>query len=326
MAACNNFVSSLSEMNSLGFQVDWLHILGKGRFGTVYRCSNRQVAVKIVKNSKKDTEDRRREATLHEIIIRRRIWHPNLVRVQAVQILASAIAIVMELCEDGNLNDYFLQNPALCNASIETLKIIIQMASDMIKGLAYLHANRLAHRDIKPDNIMLKSQPGGAIVAKIGDFGLMRELDADPCASSEMNSDVGSLFFQSPEFFEHDVRVGVQYGRKADVYSLALVLLSMIQARPKRPLIPIAEGLQPFNLIIIAKEALRRANNAGNGLSELVILRHNANDSELLVEFKQIIRDMLQVYPEDRLSSNDAQRITQDLIRVRNIFTFHSQR
>ena len=328
-AASNCFVSSPhSEMNEFGFPVDWLHILGKGRFGTVYRGRNRPVAVKIVgvygaHLSEEDKENARREATQHEIIMRR-ILHPNLVRVHAVQTLASAIAIVMELCEDGNLNDYFLRNPALCNASIETLELILQMARGMINGLAFLHANRLAHRDIKPDNILLTSQPGGAIVAKIGDFGLMRELDADPRVSSEMNSDVGSPYFKSPEFFEHDVRVGVQYGRKADVYSLGLVVLSMIQARPKRPLIPIAEGLQPSdaeNPIIIAKEALCRANNTANGLQELVILRDNANDSTLLLKIKQIIRHMLQVYPHKRPTSEEAQR-TMDLIRVRNLFIF----
>ena len=48
---------------------------------------------------------------------------------------------------------------------------------------------------------------------------ISKKIDADPRASSEMNSDVGSPYFKSPEFFEHDVRAGVQYGRKADVYS-----------------------------------------------------------------------------------------------------------
>ena len=334
-ATCNHFVSQPHpEMNEFEFQVDFYHTLGKGRFGTVYMGyddRNRRVAVKKVDAegahlSEADEEDARREATQHEVV-RSRVRHPNLVTVHAVHTLVSAIYIVMELCNLGNLNEYFLLHPALCSTSITSVRTILHMARDMISGLAYLHDSRLAHRDIKPDNILLtQSSPGGAIVAKLGDYGLMKELDADPRASSEMNSDVGSPYFKSPEFFEHCVRVGVQYGRKADVYSLALVFLSMIQARPGRPLIPADEGLQPSdaeNPIIIAKEALCRANNAANGLQELIILRDDANDSKLLMEIKQIIRDMLQVYPEDRLSSAEAQRKIEDLIGVCTLFILH---
>ena len=335
-AACNHSVSQPhSEMNEFGFQVDLLHAIGKGRFGTVYMGyddRNRPVAVKKVDVegphlSDEDKEDAQREARQHEVIMRR-VRHPNLVKVLSVQTYASAIYIAMEHCGLGNLNEYFLRHPALCIASIDTVSIILHMARDMIRGLAYLHSCRLAHRDIKPDNILLtQTSPGGAIVAKFCDYGLTTELDADPRASSEMNSDVGSPYFKSPEFFEHWVRVGVQYGRKADVYSLALVFLSMIQARHGRPLIPSAEGLPPSdaeNPIIIAKEALCRANNAANGLQELIILRNNTTDSKLLMEIKQIIRSMLQVYPEDRLSSAEAQRIIEDLITVRMLFIFHN--
>ena len=338
-AACNHSVSQpQSEMNEFGFQVDLLHAIGKGRFGTVYMGyddRNRPVAVKKVDVEGphlrgEDKEDAQREARQHEVIMRR-VRHPNLVKVLSVQTYASAIYIAMEHCGLGNLNEYFLRHPALCIASIDTVSIILHMARDMIRGLAYLHSCRLAHRDIKPDNILLtQTSPGGAIVAKLCDYGLMKELDADPRASSEMNSDVGSPYFKSPEFFEHCVRVGVQYGRKADVYSLALVFLSMIQARHGRPLIPSAEGLphsDAENPIIIAKEALRRANNAANVVTpsqELIILRNNTTDSKLLMEIKQIIRSMLQVYPEDRLSSAEAQRIIEDLITVRTLFIFHN--
>ena len=335
-AAHDHFLSEQHQMmTDYDFRVDWFHTIGKGRFGTVYTGSdsrNRPVAVKKVDAeganlSEADKEDARREATQHEVV-KSRVRHPNLVKVYAVQTIASAIYIVMELCDLGNLNEYFLRHPALCIPSIDTVSIILHMARDMISGLAYLHSCRLAHRDIKPDNILLtQTSPGGAIVAKLCDYGLMKELDADPRASSEMHSDVGSPYFKSPEFFEHCVKAGVQYGRKADVYSLALVFLSMIQARPRRPLIPSAEGLQPSdaeNPIIIAKEALCRAINAANGLQELIILRNNTTDSKLLMEMKQIIRSMLQVYPEDRLSSADAKRIIEDLITVRTLFIFHN--
>ena len=67
-------------------------------------------------------------------------------------------------------------------------------------GVAFLHSKNIAHRDIKPGNILLKTE-GGCAVVKLGDFGLSKFLDPDG-STSAMSSDVGTLIFKAPEFWD----------------------------------------------------------------------------------------------------------------------------
>ena len=102
----------------------------------------------------------------------------------------------------------------------------------VMNGLAYLHSQNVVHRDIKPANILVKSTTMGAeINNKLADFGLCRILAPD---ESTMSSNVGTLMFKAPEFWDPKSNDKVKYHRNVDVYAAGLTFAAMLQAVPGR--------------------------------------------------------------------------------------------
>ena len=72
----------------------------------------------------------------------------------------------MELCEGGDLNEYFIKNRP-------GIKERYEFMVDTARGVNYLHNQEIIHRDIKPENVLLKHN-GDRFVCKISDFGIAR--------------------------------------------------------------------------------------------------------------------------------------------------------
>ena len=112
----------------------------------------------------------------------------------------------------------------------------MNLMRQIAKGIAFLHQNNIVHRDIKPGNILLKSCNGYAVV-KLGDFGLSKFLDPDDMTSA-MSSNVGTLTFKAPEFWDRQPDERVRYHRNIDVYAAGLTFTAMLQAKPDHSLVP----------------------------------------------------------------------------------------
>lgn len=129
----------------------------------------------------------------------------------------------------------------------EKLEIAHQIAS----ALAYLHGKDFVYRDLKPDNVgLLNVGPGKKPVVQLFDFGLCREIPeaAPPEDKVFRMSGVGTRRYMSPEVY-----LGQNYNVKADVYSWAIVLHSMITLQrpfemydaPLHKLLVCQEGIRP---------------------------------------------------------------------------------
>ena len=97
----------------------------------------------------------------------------------------------LELCSLGDLNEFIKERDVN-----RQQKIVIM--SGITKGIDYLHANNVIHRDIKPGNILMASD--SPLVPKLTEFDLSKSLDPD-YETSVMSSNVGTNAFKAPEFF-----------------------------------------------------------------------------------------------------------------------------
>ena len=154
--------------------------------------------------------------------------HKNIVRIFDFHKEEETFWIFLEFCGHGDLNVFFQKQNLDFNSKLGLMQGIAA-------GIAYLHEHNIIHRDIKPGNILIASE--SPLVPKLSDFDLSKFLDAD-IETSVMSSNVGTLAFKSPEFFN---RIGgrLRYHRNVDIYAAGLTFLAMAQSTGgSRKLIP----------------------------------------------------------------------------------------
>lgn len=190
--------------------------IGRGRFGTIFRCyhpdSAVPTAVKVIdKSLLADSTDReclQNEPKFLSLLSP----HPNILQIFDVFENDDFLSIVLELCQPHTLLDRIVANP-----------LTEQQAAAIIKKLleAVVHCHRLgvAHRDIKPDNILFDSEDN----LKLADFG-SAEWFGD---GEKMSGVVGTPYYVAPE-----VLLGRDYTEKVDVWSCGVLLYIMLSGMP----------------------------------------------------------------------------------------------
>jgi serine/threonine protein kinase len=122
-----------------------------------------------------------------------------------------AVCIVMELCEMGDLTAYLkdMRDVKRCPVAEPTVFAWIE---EMSSALAYIHSQKILHRDLKPLNIFISRNS-----VKIGDFGLARNVIADRM------SRVGTPCYLAPEVLNSEL-----YAEEADIWGLGCIALEML--------------------------------------------------------------------------------------------------
>jgi serine/threonine protein kinase len=195
---------------------DLLEKIAEGGMGAIYRARHRVtgqvVAVKImtahqVKNPVllKRFEQEFRAAS--------RLDHPNIVRALDYGESGSAPYLVMEFVEGESLGRRLEREGRMAEA--EAIRLIAQVA----QGLHRAHKQNLVHRDVKPDNILVR--PDG--VAKLADLGLVKETDAD-LNLTRTGRGLGTPHFMAPEQFRNAKGADT----RCDIYSLGATLYMMV--------------------------------------------------------------------------------------------------
>ncbi|XP_020578989.1 phosphoenolpyruvate carboxylase kinase 1-like [Phalaenopsis equestris] len=194
--------------------------IGRGRFGVVYRCyspdSGEIYAVKSIDKSVL-ADDFDFECAVREAKILRlaSAGNPHVVQIHAVYEDEAAIHLVMDLCEGGDLFDRI----AACDgAPMMEADAVVVMAA-LMEALAICHRRGVAHRDVKPDNVLFDGE--GRL--RLADFG-----SADCFGDGRpMMGLVGTPYYVAPE-----VVAGKDYGEKVDVWSAGVVLYIMLGGIP----------------------------------------------------------------------------------------------
>ena len=132
------------------------------------------------------------------------------------------VYLKMELVNDGTLADH-IKRKSLSPLINKTL------LADIANGLEYIHGQRILHRDMKPENVLLQKK-SEVLRAKIADFNLSVQLNSS--AASQKSSRVGTSYYFSPE-----KAAGLKYDESADLWAVGCMVLEMtLQIRLSGPL------------------------------------------------------------------------------------------
>ncbi|XP_035710273.1 probable serine/threonine-protein kinase DDB_G0293292 [Folsomia candida] len=100
----------------------------------------------------------------------------------------------------------------------------VEIISNLISGLEFLHMHNLMHRDLKPENIMF-TEKGCKLPVKIGDFGLCRKISPEGTQTDSLSSYAGTRVYMAPE-----CRTGQKdYSYPADIFSAGLIIWEVMQ-------------------------------------------------------------------------------------------------
>jgi serine/threonine protein kinase len=196
--------------------------LGHGGMATVFlahdRKLDRPVAIKLLADNLAGDEEVRARFT-REARLAARLDHPNVVQVYDVGEDDDRPYIVMELVEGGTLGDR-LDRRRRALPLDEAVPLLRQMCD----GLGHAHARRLVHRDVKPQNMLLREADG---CLKVADFGIARA--AEETRLTRGGNVLGTDRYMAPEQLA-DGRISAA----TDVFACGVVADEVLpQRRPK---------------------------------------------------------------------------------------------
>jgi serine/threonine-protein kinase len=201
-----------------GFRIESL--LARGAMAEVYRArdgNDRAVALKLLDPTLAHDE-RFRQRFVRESELAATLAHPNIVATLASGEDRGRLYLALELVDGPDLRDVLRQEGRL------DPERVVALVEQVAAGLDAAHAAGLVHRDVKPGNIVVRTQDGGEH-ASICDFGLARHVSSVSSLTGERGF-VGTIDYVPPEQIE-----GGSIDSRADVYSLGCVLYECLAGR-----------------------------------------------------------------------------------------------
>jgi len=211
-----------------GFQSSSIHDvylfkekIGTGKFSIVYRAvskknNTQEFAIKVIdKNGLKPEE---REFVLMETSVMKVLNHPGMIKLIETVETKSAIYIVTELVKDGDLFEYIVHREFLEEYEASFIMKQLFIANN------YLHSVGIIHRDLKPENIMITLSDNKEKVkeVKIIDFGFAQFVTPGVTLKETCGT---------PNYVAPDVLKGNGYDKRADVWSLGIIMFLMLRGR-----------------------------------------------------------------------------------------------
>lgn len=208
----------------IGNQYQLLEELGRGSYGALYLGQSvdngEYVAVKVL--AKNGLDHQQLQLQQLEADIQSELKHPHILALQRVIQEEQYTYMVMELCDQGDLFDFVVRQQGPLDESL-----VKSMFLQILDAVEYMHSKNVYHRDIKLENILLKSD---ALTCKVADFGLATR------ERLSMEYGCGSSTYLAPEHFadgdDKENEDDVPYDAAlSDVWSLGILLLALLYGR-----------------------------------------------------------------------------------------------
>lgn len=189
--------------------------IGKGSYGKVYLMrdtkTNELVVVKTIPSKGKD--QKAKAAAQKEAKLLSMMQHPNIIMyLDSFFDSQGDFCIVLEYADGKDLQKYLETHKQLSE------KQVLQIFTQIILGLDYIHSQNVLHRDIKTANVFLFRKG----LVKLGDFGIAREVSDGELAKTL----IGTPYFMCPELLK-----GQRYGFPADIWAAGCVLFEIIAGK-----------------------------------------------------------------------------------------------
>lgn len=205
-------------------------LLGEGTAGLVRRAIHRKTgqerAVKVIRLMKQPFGPASSSALADvqaEAKILKDMAHPYIVELDDFYVTDSAVYLVMELLQGGDLFDRIVDKGRY--SETESRRVMRRL----LAAIHYLHEEQnVVHRDLKPENILLCSRTNHVEV-KLTDFGLAKTVNDDGCKTF-----CGTPQYFAPEVLrrQHTVKGRGRYGKPADMWSLGVILYVLLSGTP----------------------------------------------------------------------------------------------
>lgn len=276
---CDQWVNQLQKASrrKIGNFYGVTGLIGMGSFAEVRigydKATQEQVAIKVMKKNKRDTE-LMRSVECEMNFISKSIDHENIVATYDVFDTRDNLFIVMEYMPGGMLYDI------LANEGLFSEKNAAGVMRDLLEAVKCLHDYDIVHRDIKPENVLAvnKTWP---LKVKLADFGLADFVLENSFGEKATCGMYGTPFFVAPEVIRAET-----YTPAVDIWSLGVLAYNMLS------------GKLPFDGNNI-KEVLRRVRTGRYTFPDA----EWGDISDVAMSF---IRGLLELDPKKRLTAREA--------------------
>ena len=299
MMASNYWSSPRKQLLEVkSYCIDTAQVLGQGAFGIVYLGTDGKKNTIAAKRIDGKEHPRILTQDLNRFL---QLDHPNVMKILDIEKTENILWMMMPLCE-FDLNKLYKTRDVPLDANIKIMKQITA-------GMKYLHSKDIVHRDVKPGNILVAFE--NPLVIQLTDFDVSKCLDPE-VETSLMTTNVGTLAFKAPEFFQRTSPGKIEYHRNVDIYAAGLTFLAILQAeKGKKMLIPQIETPlddTEFHAPSIGQLIAERVKykvpilNIVN-IEPAKINKKMEQKEEIKIMLKLLISHMTSVNPEKRLSA-----------------------
>ncbi|XP_033101859.1 probable serine/threonine-protein kinase nek3 [Anneissia japonica] len=192
-----------------------IRVIGSGSFGQAWLVCSKQSRRKYVVKEMQvgNMTEKERNQALNEVSILARLKHHHVIRYRHAYVLNNMLCIAMEYADGGDMGAIIYEAASVRSLLAE--RRILKWFVQICLALQYIHGLNILHRDLKPQNIFVKSDD----VVKVGDFGIARILSS---SDDHANTAIGTPYYLSPE-----ICCRKSYNQKSDMWAAGCILYEL---------------------------------------------------------------------------------------------------